>query len=219
MFISRPPAFVAHFSPRHALSAPVLAVRFTRRHALVAASSAVALVLVVDTVLDRTALSLAAKALLDESAHLATALLLLGALARRPSARFMLGAALGAVLIDLDHIPALLAHHGDQFGVPRPDTHSLLTILIIAAVALPLPARYRAILLGVACGIATHFIRDMATGGVPLLWPFSGDFYTLPYAAYAALLPLCVGITAWRAQHHGNFARRTVASRGRQGSA
>ena len=177
-----------------------VAARLTWWQRLLAAMGAVTLIFVVDALFDSAALSLPAKTLLDEAAHLATGLLLLGALARRPSPLFVLGTALGAVGIDVDHIPLVLIHHGDLYGVPRPNTHSLLTIVVIACVALLLPARYRAYALGAAFGIATHFVRDMATGGVPLLWPLTPAFFDLPYAAYAAMLLVGAALVAWPAR-------------------
>lgn len=178
--------------------------RFTARltwwQRTLAATGAVALVFAIDARFDSAALSLPAKALLDESAHLATGLLLLGALARHPPPRLVLGTALGSVAIDVDHIPLVLIHHGDLYGVPRPTTHSLLTTMVIAGVALLLPVRYRPYALGVAFGIATHLIRDMATGGVPLLWPLSSTFFDLPYSAYAALLLAGALLVAWPAR-------------------
>lgn len=177
-----------------------LAAHLTWWQRALAATGAVVLVFAIDARFDSAALSLPAKALLDESAHLATGLLLLGALVRRPSPLLVLGTALGSVAIDVDHIPLVLIHHGHLYGVPRPTTHSLLTIMMIAGMALLLPARYRAFALGVAFGIATHLIRDMATGGVPLLWPLSSAFFDLPYNAYAALLLIGALLVVWPAR-------------------
>jgi inner membrane protein len=183
-----------------------LAVQLTWWQRALAATGAVALVFAVDALFDSAALSLPAKALLDESAHLATGLLLLGALVRRPSPLLVLGTALGSMGIDVDHIPLVLIHHGDLYGVPRPTTHSLLTIIVIAGVALLLTARYRPYALGVAFGIATHLIRDMATGGVPLLWPVSPAFFDLPHSVYTALLLAGALLVAWPARETAKSA-------------
>jgi membrane-bound metal-dependent hydrolase YbcI (DUF457 family) len=128
-------------------------------------------------------------ALLDETAHLATALLLGRALPLPAAPPFVAGAALGATIIDADHLPMdLLGSDILTRGAGRPVTHALPTVaaLLLGARAARGPAR--AALLGATWGLATHLLRDAATGGVPLRWPRKGRAVRLPYALYALLL-------------------------------
>ena len=150
-------------------------------------------------------LPLAVLAALDEPAHLATAAVFLAAL-RPPLARsFAWGALLGVVMIDLDHLPALLGSRVLTAGTPRPYSHSLLAIAVVLVVAALLPARWRRAALGVAFGMAAHLIRDLATPvgaapGVSLLWPVSPRAMRFDYGYYAALLALAAGLAIWRAR-------------------
>lgn len=135
-------------------------------------------------------------ALLDEAAHAATAALCLGAL--RPGALppFVAGAGLGAVLIDADHVPGRLGWDVLTTATERPCTHAAATALAALVIAMLTEGARRELALGVACGLATHFARDTATGGdagVPVLWPLTPRRLVLPYGLYAALLLLAWG--------------------------
>jgi inner membrane protein len=124
--------------------------------------------------------------LLDEPAHLATAALVVLAIAPRHRV-FAVSALVSAVVLDLDHLPQELGSDLLTRHTSRPVTHSLAGLaLIVAAAGL---SRRRAVVAGVACGIASHLLRDLATGGgVPLLWPLTDSELQIPYAIYVALL-------------------------------
>ncbi len=130
----------------------------------------------------------------DESAHLATAGILLSAWAanrtRTPSGEFVAAALGSAVLLDLDHVPRdLFGSTVLTRGTHRPYGHSLLTVLAAAAGSRLLrTARGRSIASGIAAGTALHLVRDLATGGVPLLWPLTRRTVKVPYPGYVALL-------------------------------
>jgi len=124
---------------------------------------------------------------LDESAHVATAALLLGGGVVLAPPRFLVGVVLGAVAIDVDHLLLLVGSDAITAGTPRPYSHSLPLVLGALALAAP-PTRARLVFLGIAAGLVAHLLRDMVTGGLPLLWPLSGISVVVPYEAYAAAL-------------------------------
>lgn len=128
--------------------------------------------------------------LLDEAAHLATGVLVVSALAR--GSRSLVAAVLASsVLIDLDHVPQYLGADWLTHGTVRPYPHCLLTLVVVAALAAP-RSRLRPLALGALLGLAAHFFRDLAepNSGIALLWPVSRETFSLPYAAYAALMLL-----------------------------
>ncbi len=156
--------------------------------------AAVGLVLAIDaTIWDRPVPRLLF-GVLDESGHVATAALLLSAWAttstRGLSRTFVVTALSSAILIDLDHIP------NELFGTTilmrdtyRPYGHTMLTVAVAAACALVLRgARGNRMARAVAVGVLLHLLRDMATGGVPLLWPLERWTVAYPYPIYVALL-------------------------------
>jgi inner membrane protein len=170
-----------------------------------------------------------AYALVDEPAHLATcavALLALVAVGAPVSRRFALAALLASTAIDVDHLPGYLGSHLLMASsMPRPYSHSVLTVALLGALGLWLRGERREIALGLALGVAAHLCRDLATGpGIPLLWPLSAAPITAPYAAYAAVLLVagaCVAISAWggsrRRPHRRRLAARPLPSGGRPG--
>jgi inner membrane protein len=177
-------------------------VKITRAHSPVCcvalALAAPALILLIDVALRREP-HRAVAALLDESAHAATALLLLHAFHPRTSRQAALAVGLAAILIDADHIP--LDFFGWQFltlGTARPITHCLLSVAACLALARGLPGRHRHIAIAVAFGLAAHLSRDMATGGVPLLWPLTSAASRYPYPAYVAILTVAASVVARR---------------------
>jgi inner membrane protein len=96
-------------------------------------------------------------------------------------------ALVGAVAIDIDHVP--MYTFSPDFAVDgRPPTHSLLTVLVLAGVALACaPARVP--FAGLALGLCLHFVRDVATGpGVPLFWPLGDAAVRVPYVAYLVVI-------------------------------
>jgi membrane-bound metal-dependent hydrolase YbcI (DUF457 family) len=132
--------------------------------------------------------------LVDEPAHLATCAIGLFALAALagswPSGRFAAAALISSVAIDLDHIPGYLGTHFLTGALPRPYTHSALLVGVLLLLGWATSRRHlRQLLLGVAFGVSTHLLRDLATGpGVSLLWPLSGTPLEIPYPLYAAVL-------------------------------
>lgn len=125
------------------------------------------------------------------------ALLALAAVTARPLSPGFLGAALGAsVAIDLDHLPGYLGWEGLIGAGPRPYSHSLAMVAVVAAFGFLGPRRYRPLMLAFAFGISAHLLRDLATGpGVPLFWPLDDGAVRLDYAVYAVAL----GGLAWLA--------------------
>jgi hypothetical protein len=141
---------------------------------------------------------------LDETAHLLTGALMLAALRGFPDRSFAVGLLAMSVLIDLDHVPGRLGYEFLTRGTDRPYTHSLLTIALIAIVALAWQRR-RSLLLGAMVGIAAHFARDLSESrsGVPLLWPWSRHSYTLPHWTYLTAMAAVFTLALWRARSEG----------------
>jgi inner membrane protein len=121
--------------------------------------------------------------LVDWIGHLATGVVLIALL--RPSGRMALGILAGSVLIDLDHLPHELGTDILTAGTPRPYTHSLLTLLVVLAVARLARSE---LVLGGAIGLAGHLGRDLGSGDVVLLWPISKGTESVPFAVYVAVL-------------------------------
>ena len=146
--------------------------------------------------------------LLDEPAHLLTAGLALAALARARTDIWP-WALLGAVAIDIDHIPLYLwgGPVADEGG--RPVTHSLATVLALLIVAGAIP-KFRTPAGGLAAGIVFHLLRDIATGpGVPLLWPLRPDSVRTAHWSYLlALVALAAIATTRQRRSHLRTTRR-----------
>jgi inner membrane protein len=152
-------------------------------------------------------------AVMDEPAHLATCgiclLALAGVAGRLPTRLFIVAALVGSTAIDLDHVPGFLGSQALTAGTSRPYGHTLLTLAILLALAALIrrPAG-RTILLGLAFGLSTHLVRDMATGdGVALLWPLSDGSARIPYLAYAAVLCGLVVLVALGDRRPREFSR------------
>ncbi len=156
-------------------------------------------VLLVDAVQQARPWPVLVVGLLDEPAHLATAWLGLAALAPRPLPRQVWwGALTASVAIDVDHVPLYLTDGAFSVAGGRPPTHSLLVMVLLAALALP--RRTRWLLLGAAAGVLLHLLRDVATGpGVPLLWPLSDASARVPYWTYAVLVLALAGLATYGA--------------------
>lgn len=137
------------------------------------------------------------QALLDEPAHIATTLLFLRASSSRFPPAFVGAALLSSVLIDLDHIPIYVGPAALAPDAGRPYTHSLAGVVVFACATYLLGCP-RPVMLGVAFGLASHLVRDMATGTVWLLWPLSFSRYSMPYAIYVALLLSSLGLAVLR---------------------
>ncbi|WP_369131723.1 metal-dependent hydrolase [Modestobacter sp. I12A-02662] len=135
---------------------------------------------------------------LDELAHLATAGLLLTALLPERRGRLRPWALVGAVAIDIDHVPMYCWDVGSASS-GRPGTHSLAVVLVLLAAG-TLSRRLRVPLCGLALGVLCHLVRDVATGpGVPLLWPLTGTSVSVPYVAHVAVLTsVAMAAAFWR---------------------
>ena len=130
---------------------------------------------------------------MDETAHVVTAVIVLSQAARTVPLVVFVGVLVGAVVIDLDHIPMELGLDALTADGRRPYTHSLVSVAALGLACLAVPRRWVAFVAGVTLGIACHLLRDLGTaGGVPLLWPLSARSIEVPYLLYAALLALLV---------------------------
>jgi inner membrane protein len=145
--------------------------------------------------------------LLDEPAHVLTAWLALAAVGSLGKGA-MPWALVGAVAIDVDHIPLYLWHEPVSSSGGRPVTHSLATIAVLLLIALAVP-RCRTAVTGLAAGVLLHLTRDVATGpGIPALWPLRDEAVVLPYAVYAGFLAATATVATVRRLRPGWFARR-----------
>jgi membrane-bound metal-dependent hydrolase YbcI (DUF457 family) len=148
---------------------------------------------------------------LDETAHALTTLIACSVLSRAARHRFLIPALVASVAIDADHVPGSLGVNWITQGTPRPYPHSLLTPSMILLLAWLWPRR-RDVLLGVAIGLAWHFLRDVGENGsgVSLLWPLSDHVFTLPHRLYlGAIGALAVlGGIRYQAEHRGRRAPR-----------
>jgi LexA-binding, inner membrane-associated putative hydrolase len=131
---------------------------------------AVGVILVIDRRIWTDKVPLSAKAVADETAHVATTACLLSLLGGGRSRPFYVGAALGSVALDIDHVPMYAMGNPRTY---RPSTHSLPIVVLVAGAAARAQGRRRAILQGLTFGLVSHLLRDVLTGGAPLLWPLS----------------------------------------------
>jgi inner membrane protein len=149
----------------------------------------VAVIAAADVVLQRRRLPRPLIALLDEPAHAATTALLLDASPVRPSPKTYREALIASVLLDADHVPSELGWDVLRRGAARPYAH---TAVGIAAAAAPAGR-------GAAIGIATHLVRDAASGpGVTLGWPVFKRSQRVPAPLYHALIATAAARAAWR---------------------
>jgi hypothetical protein len=166
--------------------------------------------------------SFTVRALLDEPCHQATGLICLGAITRfrgrPPDPRFGWAMLIWSNAIDLDHLPLEFGSSALTAGAPRPYTHALWLVAVLALAAL---AAYRwsrrastsvsvtttLALLGAACGVSDHFLRDIATAQMSLWWPLTSDAVEVSYWWYVAVIvvlaliplpgPAAARSTAW----------------------
>jgi hypothetical protein len=188
------------------LSAPRLTGFSARRGVSLGLVAAIALT---DRAVREQQLGFVPRALIDEPCHLATALVVLGAITRwrgRPPGPWFVWAMLSAsVLIDVDHLPLEFGSTVLTAGTPRPYTHAVWTVAVLAGAAGVSARRSRAsgtagaalvagITAGAACGLAAHFLRDVATAPIALWWPVSSAGVRVPQLWYLlALLALAAG--------------------------
>jgi membrane-bound metal-dependent hydrolase YbcI (DUF457 family) len=141
------------------------------------------------------------RALLDEPCHQATGLICLGAITRfrgsPPSPRFGWAMLICSNAIDLDHLPQQFGSSVLTAGTPRPYTHALWVVLLLALAALAAhywsqrackPASAAVILFGAACGVSDHFLRDIATAQMSLWWPVTSAPVQVSYWWYIAAI-------------------------------
>jgi inner membrane protein len=177
-----------------------LARFFSRREICLALIAAIA---VIDLAIPWHQLGFLPRGLVDEPCHLATAGIVLGAITRLrgspPSRHFGWAMLAFSVLIDLDHLPLEFGSPILTAGTPRPYTHALWVVVMLAAAAAAVGYRswrtgtstariVAATLAGGACGVAVHFLRDVATAPISLWWPVSNAAVQVPYGWY--LVPL-----------------------------
>jgi len=156
-----------------------------------------AVIIAADHLLVRYKPSRVITGVLDESAHLATAYLFNSLFPGTGRRSFLLGTLAGAVLLDADHLPGEFGWDIITRGTGRPVPHSLPTMGALLLAVLPFGGTRRSLVAGAAFGVATHLVRDMATGGVPLRWPYDKRGVRIPYAFYLALLTVA-GVNAAR---------------------
>jgi inner membrane protein len=172
----------------------------TRR---VSAVAALVAILALDAIARAREWPLVVVGLLDEPAHLLTAWLLLAAVLPGRYRRLRRWALLGAVLIDVDHVPLFLWDVGAATAFGRPVTHSLALALVLLTLSWP-RTRVQTPLRGLAVGVALHLVRDVATGpGLSLLWPVTSEGVLVAYSLYAALLCLATAAAVLRPEHPG----------------
>jgi inner membrane protein len=159
---------------------------------LLLALTAAAVVFVIDDLFQNRTLPLHVRAPLDEVGHAATMVVLLCALVGRVPRAFVTGGLLGAVMLDLDHLSIVLHLHAWAPADGRPFTHSLATVVVVALLSC-LTRRWRMFGIGVACGLLTHLLRDLADGVVPLFWPVTTAQLSIPYPLYAATILVTLG--------------------------
>jgi membrane-bound metal-dependent hydrolase YbcI (DUF457 family) len=132
--------------------------------------------------------------IVDWVAHVATGVVLVALV--RPPRRMAAAILVCSVVLDVDHLPLELGSDVLTAGTPRPYTHSLLTLLVVLAIA---AATRSQIALGAFVGLAGHLFRDLGTGdGVALLWPLSDAGMSIPFAVYVAVLALAAARAAAR---------------------
>jgi len=145
--------------------------------------------------------SIGAWGVLDETAHAATAFVVVAALGTHFRRRTVLAVIAGAVVLDVDHIPALAGWHFLDNGTPRPYTHSILGAAIALAVAVALVRRAGPLALAVWGAIVLHLWRDLAEPdgpGVSLLWPLSNHAFAIGYLWYIVPLAAAAAVALGR---------------------
>jgi inner membrane protein len=122
----------------------------------------------------------------DELGHAFTALAWI-VTARSVGLNVMPTAALmGAVAIDVDHVPLLLGVFESPPGTTRPFSHSLLTVALLVGIAV-LDQGRRRVWVSAAYGVGSHLFRDLARGHLLLFWPVSARPIALAYQTYYAV--------------------------------
>lgn len=172
-------------------------------------------------------LSFVPRALVDEPCAVATALIVLGAITRfrgaPPDPKFGWSLLAWSVLIDIDHLPLEFGTSVLTAGTPRPYLHALwvLVLLILAILVTrywsqyaksPALAATTQILAGTACGIAAHFLRDVATAPISLWWPVTKAAVQQPYWWYLLELLVIVALPPIRRRASTKRAQAAMPS-------
>ena len=156
-------------------------------------SASLALVLTLDSRMPRSSRQSFPRPLrgvLDEVAHAATAGILLAPWLPEAPREWSAGAFVGAVLLDIDHIPGEFGRRWLARAGERPYSHTALFALGVLALGQVADVRRQRCMRGVAAGIATHLFRDLATGGWLLTWPLRRRSNRIPYWTYATVLAI-----------------------------
>lgn len=131
----------------------------------------------------------------DEVAHLMTTLICLAAARAVGIPIHWFAGLVGAVVIDVDHIPMLLNLVEPVEGSSRAGSHSLGPVVLIMFLGLIIRP-WRSAFWSLGFGMLTHLFRDTATGFVPLAWPLSDDPVHLRYAVYLLVLVTLTTVTS-----------------------
>lgn len=179
-------------------------------------------ILTVDLGLHRQGGSFTVRATLDEPCHQATGLICLGAvtrfLGRPPLPPFGWALLIGSNAIDLDHLPLEFGSPVLTAGTPRPYTHALWIVAVLALAALaarrlsrcagtPAFATTACALSGAACGVSDHFLRDVATAQMSMWWPITNAAVEISYWWYLAAIVVIVLIPVPVSRHRGRGQR------------
>lgn len=163
-----------------------------------------------------------ARGLLDEPCHVATALIIFGALTRirgaAPNPVFGWTMLLCSVLIDVDHLPAEFGYWALTQGTPRPYTHALWTLVVLALGALAAYAwskttsaasavTARHLLTGASWGVGAHFLRDIATAPMAFWWPLSDVSVQVQYQWYVLAMLVIIAVPLHRSSLRGAGTR------------
>ena len=148
----------------------------------------------------------------DEAAHLLTAGMIAIALGAIRVPVRVAALLLGSIAIDIDHIPLILGMTDAPAGTSRPESHSLIPVIVLLLGA-ALDRRHRATWSSAALGVAAHLFRDLGTGTVLLGWPVSDRPIGISYESYIwgamVLIPAAVCRTMFR---HSTSRAPTVSS-------
>jgi LexA-binding, inner membrane-associated putative hydrolase len=203
--------------------APPPQIGLLARLAGLAASRVVSLVLVVaivavDYAIRWHGMGFVARGLIDEPCHVATALVVLGALTRfrgsTPNPIFGWTMLVCSVFIDVDHLPAEFGYWALTQGTPRPYTHALWTLVVLllgalaarawsGRAAVPAAITTWRVLAGAFCGVAAHFLRDIATAPMAFWWPLSDVSVEVQYRWYVLAMLVIIAVPLRR---HGGHA-------------
>lgn len=169
----------------------------------------IALIAITDYAIPWHGLPFVPRAMVDEPSHLATALVVVGAMTRwrgSPlSTSFGWAILASSVLIDADHLPLEFGYSWLTAGTPRPYTHALWLVAVMAMISVAaarwrrrtgtaVPAAVASISAGVACGLSAHFLRDIATAPMSLWWPLSDATFQVAYGWYLGTLLVILAV-------------------------